>query len=237
MTFRAPLTLIALALLALFAQPHHLAAQSEVKLDSLEARAGYAVGVQVGGQVANVLNGPAAGTDKEAFKQAIIDVLDGADLKLTNEQIGEALKAWQAAAADRAKKKGEVAMKRGAEFREANKSKPGVKVTDSGIQYKVLKSGPADGKNPEKTSNVVVHYHGTLIDGKVFDSSVNRGQPATFPLNRVIPGWTEIVQMMKPGDKWAVVIPPEMAYGERGAGGDIGPNETLQFDIELIEIK
>jgi FKBP-type peptidyl-prolyl cis-trans isomerase FklB len=103
------------------------------------------------------------------------------------------------------------------------------------MQYEILKEG--NGEKPKATDQVTVHYHGTLIDGTVFDSSVKRGQPATFPLNGVIKGWTEIVQMMPVGSKWKVVIPPELAYGENGAGGAIGPNETLVFEIELISIK
>jgi len=110
-----------------------------------------------------------------------------------------------------------------------------VKVTKSGIQYEVLKAG--SGKKPKPTDTVTVDYTGKLVNGKVFDSSVERGHPATFQLDGVIKGWTEILPMMKVGSKWRVVIPPEMAYGERGVGNAIGPNETLIFDIELKDIK
>ena len=103
------------------------------------------------------------------------------------------------------------------------------------MQYQVVKSGK--GKTPKATDTVKTHYHGTLIDGTVFDSSVERNEPAVFPVNGVIPGWTEALQMMKEGDKWQLTIPSKLAYGERGAGGKIGPNSTLIFDVELIAIE
>lgn len=130
--------------------------------------------------------------------------------------------------------KGKESIQKGRDFLAANSQKEGVKMTESGLQYKVITSG--NGATPTLEDKVTVHYHGTLIDGKVFDSSVDRGQPASFPVGGVIPGWTEALQMMKEGDKWQVYIPSELAYGERGAGGDIGPNETLIFDVELISV-
>ncbi|MGV0034617.1 MAG: FKBP-type peptidyl-prolyl cis-trans isomerase [Candidatus Azotimanducaceae bacterium WSBS_2022_MAG_OTU7] len=116
-----------------------------------------------------------------------------------------------------------------------NAQKPGVKVMASGLQIEIIKSG--EGRSPSATSNVLTHYHGTFINGDVFDSSVDRGTPAGFPVNRVIAGWTEALQMMKEGDKWRLVLPPEIAYGERGAaGGRIPPNTVLVFEVELIEV-
>ena len=117
-----------------------------------------------------------------------------------------------------------------------NAQKPGVRVMPSGLQFEIIESG--EGRSPLATSNVVTHYHGTFINGDVFDSSVDRGTPAEFPVNRVIAGWTEALQMMKEGDKWRLVLPPEIAYGERGAaGGLIAPNTVLVFEVELIEVK
>jgi FKBP-type peptidyl-prolyl cis-trans isomerase FklB len=116
-----------------------------------------------------------------------------------------------------------------------NARKPGVQVTKSGLQFEMLEQG--EGKTPGLTSSVLTHYHGTLVDGTVFDSSVERGQPAQFPVNRVIAGWTEALQMMKEGDKWRLVIPPDLAYGERGSGRRVPPNSVLVFELELIEVK
>ena len=118
----------------------------------------------------------------------------------------------------------------------ANAQKPNVKVTPSGLQFEILKSG--EGKSPGLTSRVVTHYEGSFIDGRVFDSSLDRGQPAEFPVNRVIAGWTEALQMMKEGDKWRLVIPSGLAYGERGTGGgQIPPDSVLVFEVELIRVK
>ena len=117
-----------------------------------------------------------------------------------------------------------------------NAQKSGVKVMPSGLQFEIIETG--EGRSPLATSNVVTHYHGTFVNGDVFDSSVDRGAPAEFPVNRVIAGWTEALQMMKEGDKWRLVLPPEIAYGERGAaGGLIPPNTVLVFEVELIEVK
>ena len=118
-------------------------------------------------------------------------------------------------------------------FLEENKQKDGVTTTESGLQYLILSEGR--GNNPTLNDNVTVHYHGTLIDGTIFDSSVDRKQPATFPLNGVIPGWQEALQMMSVGSKWKIFIPSELAYGESGAGA-IGPNSTLIFEVELLSI-
>ena len=118
-------------------------------------------------------------------------------------------------------------------FLEQNKQKDGVMTTESGLQYLILSEGR--GNNPTLNDNVTVHYHGTLIDGTIFDSSIDRKQPATFPLNGVIPGWQEALQMMSVGSKWKIFIPSELAYGENGAGA-IGPNSTLIFEVELLSI-
>jgi FKBP-type peptidyl-prolyl cis-trans isomerase FklB len=137
------------------------------------------------------------------------------------------IEAQRAAQADKAKAAGEA-------FLAANKGKAGVITLSSGIQYKIIKTG--SGKQPKAEDNITAHYEGTLINGKIFDSSYQRGTPATFSVNQVIPGWQEILQLMHEGDKWQVFIPAHLAYGERGAGQDIGPNEALIFDIELISV-
>ena len=121
------------------------------------------------------------------------------------------------------------------QFMQANAVREEVTTTDSGLQYEVLESG--DGEQPGPRSTVVTHYHGTFVDGTVFDSSVDRGQPAEFGVHEVIPGWTEALQMMSVGDKWRIACPPKLAYGERGAGDSIPPNTALVFEIHLIDIK
>ena len=134
-----------------------------------------------------------------------------------------------------AKKLGEKNKAEGEAFLAENKKKEGVITLPSGLQYKVIKAGT--GKKPKATDTVTVHYQGTLIDGKEFDSSYRRGQPVTFPVNGVIPGWTEALQLMEEGAKWQIFIPSSLAYGDRGAGRDIGPHATLIFEIELVSIQ
>ncbi|RQO31987.1 peptidylprolyl isomerase [Taibaiella sp. KBW10] len=133
------------------------------------------------------------------------------------------------------KDKAEANLKEGMDFLANNKSNPNVVALESGLQYEVLKEG--EGAQPTAAQSVTCHYHGTLLNGNIFDSSVQRGQPATFPLNRVISGWTEGVQLMKTGSKYRFFIPPHLAYGDRQVGSDIGPNSTLIFEVELLGIQ
>ena len=130
------------------------------------------------------------------------------------------------------KEKAAANLKAGQDFLEANKAKPGVVALPSGLQYEILTQG--NGPKPTASNKVTCHYHGTLINGTVFDSSVRRGQPATFPLNAVIKGWTEGLQLMPTGSKWRFFIPSQLAYGERQVSAEIGPNSTLIFDVELL---
>ncbi|MBL7972912.1 MAG: FKBP-type peptidyl-prolyl cis-trans isomerase [Prolixibacteraceae bacterium] len=142
--------------------------------------------------------------------------------------------AVQAFFAEVSKVEAEKNLKEGEDFLAANKSKDGIVTLPSGLQYEIIKAGT--GAKPTAEDQVKCHYHGTTIDGKVFDSSVDRGEPAVFPVNRVIPGWTEALQLMPIGSKWKLFIPAALAYGERGAGQDIKPNSTLIFEVELLEI-
>lgn len=179
--------------------------------------------------------------DAEKFAQGAKDAINGAKPAYTEAELEEAYKAFQAHMAGAEEKRqgemkagGEKAKAEGAKFLEENKKRKEVTTTASGLQYEILKKG--DGPKPAATDNVQVHYKGTLINGKEFDSSYKRGEPATFQVQGVIKGWVEALQLMPVGSKWKLAIPSDIAYGERGAGADIGPNETLIFEVELIGI-
>jgi FKBP-type peptidyl-prolyl cis-trans isomerase FklB len=217
-------------LLALAISTNALAAGSKYKTE--KERLSYAIGVQIGGSLKQQ---GFDDIDPAALGQAVADVLSGAKLKVSKEDMQAAVQAFQNKKMAEHEAQAKANQAAGDKFRAKNKKKKGVKVTKDGIQYEVLKKGT--GKHPTTKDTVTVHYTGKLINGKVFDSSVERGQPATFPLDGVIKGWTEILPMMKVGSKWRIVIPPELAYGERGAGHVIGPNATLIFEIELLSIK
>ncbi|OGJ89304.1 MAG: peptidylprolyl isomerase [Candidatus Raymondbacteria bacterium RifOxyA12_full_50_37] len=170
--------------------------------------------------------------DFDAFVQGIRDTLEGKKTLLTPEQAmaikTEFFQKMQAEKSQKNTSEGDL-------FLAENKKKPGIIITPSGLQYIILTAGK--GPKPVATDKVVVHYSGTLIDGTEFDSSYKRGQPATFVLNQVIPGWTEAIQLMNVGAKYRFFIPSQLAYGERGAGPRIGPNATLIFEVELINIE
>jgi FKBP-type peptidyl-prolyl cis-trans isomerase FklB len=174
-----------------------------------------------------------------ALAQGVKDAMSEKDMLLTDEEIREMLNLYRKEAQTAQQKakteEGEKNMAEGPKFLEENKTKEGVVVLPSGLQYKVLTEGK--GKTPKATDKVKVHYKGMLLDGKEFDSSYKRGNPAEFPVNGVIKGWTEALQLMKEGSKWMLYIPSDLAYGARGAGGDIGPNATLIFEVELLEVK
>lgn len=222
-------TVVAVGLLAAT-----LNAQEKPTLKTLKERASYAIGADIGTKFKR----QDVDIDPRILATGLADAFAGKST-MTESEIRQTLNEFQsefmAKMEGRQKAAGEKNIKEGETFLAANAKKEGVKTTASGLQYKVLKSGT--GKTPKATDTVKVHYHGTLIDGTVFDSSVNRGEPAIFPVNGVIAGWTEALQLMKEGDKWQLVIPSKLAYGERGAGGDIGPNATLIFDVELLGIE
>jgi len=199
---------------------------------SEKQRFSYAIGIQLG---SSLKQQGITDIDVKAMTQAIDDMLKGNKLQVSPEDMQKALNAYKEKLVAENKLKAKQAAEAGSKFRQENKKKKGVTETKSGIQYEILKKG--DGKKPKVTDTVTVHYEGTLVSGKVFDSSIKRGSPATFPLNGVIKGWQEVLPLMPIGSKWKVVIPPQLAYGDRGAGGSIGPGETLVFEIELISIK
>ena len=199
--------------------------------DSFELKASYGVGLNMGAQL---LNQSFDGLDIEAVSQGLLDSFQRKEIAVAQQDIEAAFKhvteimqAKQAELSQDVIAEGEVFLKQ-------NADKDGVTVTDSGLQYEVITQGSGD--KPLATSTVRTHYHGTLIDGTVFDSSYERGQPAEFAVNGVIKGWTEALQMMNAGSKWRLTVPYELAYGEQGAGAAIGPYSTLVFDVELLEI-
>ncbi len=191
----------------------------------------YGIGRQMGDQLAS---NPFDGVSPEAVAQGVMDALKGVDMPFGNEQMQAAFEAINAQMQAKEAEQSKVLAAAGEAFLAENAKKDGVTVTASGLQYEVITQGT--GAIPTATSKVKTHYHGTLIDGTVFDSSVNRGQPIDFPVNGVIAGWTEALQLMPVGSKYRLYIPYNLAYGERGAGASIKPYSALIFDVELIDI-
>lgn len=188
----------------------------------------YSLGVSIG---RNLQSQGLKGLDVPEFTEAINAVFNGGTTKISDEEVVETLNQYFGALQSKMQ---EANKAQGKAFLDENKAKEGIITTASGLQYKILTEGT--GEKPTLDSKVTTHYHGTTIDGKVFDSSVQRGQPASFPVNGVIKGWTEALQLMPVGSKWRLFIPSELAYGERGAGNDIAPHATLIFDVELLSI-
>ena len=195
----------------------------------------YTLGYQIGGQLAAQIREGGLDLDPDAFAQAIADVLSGRPPAMTAAQMEAALEMRQQQEKVRQNDAAETGRPRGEAFQVEYSQRQGVVATASGLQYRVIETG--EGRSPGPADTVVVHYVGRLIDGTEFDSSRDRGTPATFSLGGIIPGWQEALQLMHEGDVWEVVIPSELAYGARGAGTSIGPNETLVFEIELISVK
>ena len=210
--------------LPLFAQ------EKSPPLKDQKDKVSYSIGLNIGSNLArqNVEINP------DALIAGIKDAIAGKP-QLTQDQIKEVMTAFEKDMQAKQKAAGEKSAAEGAKFLEENKKKEGVKTTASGLQYKVIKEGT--GAQPKATDTVTVNYRGTLIGGKEFDSSYKRGQPATFPLNGVIKGWTEGLQLMKTGSKYQLFVPPDLAYGERAVGPDLSPNSTLIFEVELLEVK
>lgn len=210
-------------------------AEENLVLKSQKDKVSYVVGMEIGGN----LKKQSIDVDPDILTKGIKDALSGKKGLLSEQEARETMAAFQkelmAKHAETMKALGEKNKKEGETFLAENKKKEGVKTLADGLQYKVIKAGT--GKKPKSTDTVTVNYKGTLIDGTEFDSSYRRGQPATFGVSGVIPGWTEALQLMQEGAKWEVFIPSNLAYGEKGAGGTIGPNAVLIFEIELISIQ
>jgi FKBP-type peptidyl-prolyl cis-trans isomerase FklB len=199
------------------------------KLSSKKDSISYAIGVNLGSN----LKEQSIEADPAVLAQGLRDSYSGGKMALTKDQAMAVITTFQH---ELTAKKELEAKSAGEKFLADNKSKPGVVALPDGLQYKIIKAGT--GKKPTKESTVTVNYVGKLVDGTEFDSSIKRGQPATFQVGGVIPGWTEILQLMPVGSKWEVYIPPALAYGERGTpGGPIPPSATLIFEVELLAIK
>ena len=227
-------SLIVSGLCVLLVAVHGMAQDSTI-LKTQGDRVSYSMGLDIG----RMLKMQGVDVDLELVTRGLKDAYTGNQVLLTDEEMQEVLtnfkKEFLAKQQELAKQQGEKNKREGEIFLETNKTKEGIQTLPSGLQYKVVKTG--SGKKPTTTDTVTVHYRGTLIDGKEFDSSYRRGKPATFPVNAVIPGWTEALTLMEEGARWELFIPPNLAYGERSAGRDIGPNATLIFEVELISIE
>ena len=200
-------------------------------LTTLEQHASYGIGLQMGQQLAD---NPFDGLDIAAVAAGLAAAFYGDEPEVSEDQIRSAFQVISGRMQEAEAAKAQLAAAAGEAFLAENAKKAGVTVTESGLQYEVLNAG--SGAKPSRADKVRTHYHGTLIDGTVFDSSYNRGQPAEFPVSGVIAGWTEALQLMPVGAKYRLYIPHNLAYGERGAGGAIKPYSALIFDVELLDI-
>ena len=203
-------------------------------LRTQKAKASYALGMSIGMGV----HKQSIDVDPAIVARGLRDAMAGGKTLMTEDEMRTALQELRADVNKQQEAKAHAAgaanRKEGETFLEANKSKPGVKTLPDGLQYKVLKEG--SGPKPTASDTVTVNYRGTLVNGKEFDSSYKRGQPATFPVGGVIKGWTEALLLMPVGSKWELYLPADLAYGDRGAGPDIGPGDTLVFEVELLSI-
>ena len=218
------------------------AAEEAPKLETRENKISYSIGVNIGNDIARSFERQGVEVDPILLSKGILHALADTEKLLSQEEMTQLLNEFQqemrakmAAQTEKKSQSGDMNKKAGEDYLAANRKREGVVSLPSGLQYEVVTAG--SGKSPAATDTVVVHYKGTLIDGKGFDSSYKRGQPATFPVNGVIKGWTEALQLMTEGSKWNLFIPADLAYGSRGAGADIGPNSALVFEVELIEVK
>lgn len=215
-------------------EPSATTQAEESAFKTLKEKVSYAIGMAFGRDT----KAQGVELDPDVFIKGFKDTVAGAKPAMTDEEAQTTMTAFQAEMMakkqEEAKKAGEENKKLGDTFLAENKQKEGVKTTASGLQYKIVKEG--DGKKPTAQDTVTVNYKGSFVDGKEFDSSYKRNQPAVFPVSGVIPGWTEALQLMKTGSKWEFVIPSNLAYGEAGAGGVIPPNATLVFEVELVSI-
>ena len=210
-------------------------AQPPLTLKTQKEKISYAIGMNIGAG----MHRQSLQIDPNILLRGLKDALAGGKMLMTDEEVKAVMTQLQSdmrkAQQEKMEQAGAANKKEGEAFLAANKGKEGVQTLPSGLQYKILKEGT--GPKPTATDTVVCNYRGTLIDGKEFDSSYKRGEPATFPVNGVIKGWTEALQLMPVGSKWQLFLPADLAYGDRGAGADIGPGATLIFEVELMSIQ
>ncbi|MEN5303983.1 MULTISPECIES: FKBP-type peptidyl-prolyl cis-trans isomerase [unclassified Pseudomonas] len=203
---------------------------SELNLSTDETRVSYGIGRQLGGQLRD---NPPPGVSLEAILAGLTDAFSGAESRVSEADLSASFKVIRDVMQAEAAAKAEAAAAAGKEFLVENAKRDGITTLASGLQFEVLTAG--EGAKPTRESNVRTHYHGTLIDGTVFDSSYDRGQPAEFPVGGVIAGWTEALQLMNAGSKWRLYVPSELAYGAQGVGS-IPPHSVLVFDVELLDV-
>ena len=203
---------------------------SELNLSTDETRVSYGIGRQLGGQLRD---NPPPGVSLEAILAGLTDAFNGADSRVSEADLSASFKVIRDVMQAEAAAKAEAAAAAGKAFLVENAKRDGITTLASGLQFEVLTAG--EGAKPTRESNVRTHYHGTLIDGTVFDSSYDRGQPAEFPVGGVIAGWTEALQLMNAGSKWRLYVPSELAYGAQGVGS-IPPHSVLVFDVELLDV-
>lgn len=227
--------LLLTAILGIALLTGQVSAAEKTALKSEKDKVSYSIGLSIGNNFKN----QSVDVNVDVLAKGVKDAISGNKPLMTEKEVQETMMAFQnemkTKQAEHAKVLGEKNKKEGETFLAENKKKEGVKTTASGLQYKVIKDG--NGKKPKATDTVTVHYKGTLIDGTEFDSSYKRGEPTSFPVNQVIAGWTEALQLMNVGSKWQLFIPANLGYGDRGAGPQIGPNAALVFEVELISLK
>lgn len=232
--FSKALTTVVLALFLVSGSLTFAVAAEKQAFETLEQRVSYAIGLNLGQDFKK----RGIEIDPELLRQGVADAVSGSQPQMSQKQLQTTLQEFQQKMQkqeqQRRQKQGKANQEKGQAFMEKYKQKDGVKSLANGVMYRVVQEG--SGPKPSVDDKVKVHYKGKLVDGSVFDSSYKRNKPAVFTLNKVIPGWQEALKNMPVGSKWEVVIPPEQAYGERGAGKMIGPNETLIFEVELLNI-
>ncbi|MCP4298108.1 MAG: FKBP-type peptidyl-prolyl cis-trans isomerase [Proteobacteria bacterium] len=231
MNLKSKISVIAISLLF----THPLFAKSAIPLNTETEKVSYTIGVSIGSN----LKRQSVPVKLEALIAGIQDAIEGKEPRMSSEEMQKTMQAFGEKMKAKMGKKNSASagenLKQGQDFLKRNKLKKSVITLPSGLQYEIIRDGK--GQSPQLTDSVEAHYRGTLLNGEEFDSSYSRGKPSTFPVGGVIKGWTEALQLMKIGSKWKLYIPSDLAYGQRGAGAKIGPNSTLIFEVELINIK